>query len=102
MCIASTAVHASKLEHQHRAGLRNRLLGAWNLVDPVLNALRVESPTGGDGDVLLAIDFKGRGNTNHACGSREAPELIPRARVERPELPIGRSTREEQVPSRHQ
>src|SRR4029077_20185137 len=34
--------------------------------------------------------------------SREAPQLIPCARVERPELPVGRSTREEQVPSRHQ
>src|SRR6266852_2375427 len=92
----------AKLEDQHRAGLWNRCCGASNLVDAVLNALRIKSPTSRDGDVLLAIDFKGRWNTNHARGSREAPELIPRARVERPELPVGRSTREEQVPSRHQ
>src|SRR5229473_577158 len=99
---ASTAVHASKLEHEHRTGLRNRCFGASNRVDAVLNALRIKSPTSRDGYVLLAIDFKGRWNTNHARGSREAPKLISCARVERPELPVGRSTGEEQVPSRHQ
>src|SRR5258705_3121204 len=90
----------AKLEDQHRTGLGNHRCRPSNLVDPVLNALRVESPTSGDGDVLLAVDFEGRGNANHAGGSRGAPKLIPRARVERPELPIRRSTGEEQVSSR--
>src|SRR4029077_17735461 len=92
----------AKLENQHRAALRYLRCGPPNFVDPVLNALRIESPTSRDGDVLLAIDFKGCGNTNHACGRREAPQFIPRARIERPELPVGRSTREYQITAGHE
>jgi hypothetical protein len=33
-----------------------------------LNALRIESPASRDGYVLLAIDFKGRGNANPTAG----------------------------------
>ena len=58
------------------------------LVYPVLDTLGIKSPTGRDGNVLLAIDFKGRGTTDHACGCREAPKLIPRARIERSKLPV--------------
>src|SRR4029077_7174023 len=72
------------------------------LVDPVLDALGIKSPTGGDGNVLLAIDFKGGGNTDHSSGRREAPELIPRTRIERPELPVRSSTREYNVSASHQ
>src|SRR4029077_3264026 len=92
----------AKLENQHRAALRYRRCGPPNFVDPVLNALRIESPTSRDGDVLLAIDFKGCGNTNHAGGRREAPQFIPRVRIERPELPVGRSTRKYQITAGHQ
>src|SRR5882672_4778478 len=92
----------AKLEDQHRAGLRHRRFGPSNLVDPVLNALRVESPTSGDGYVLLAIDFKGRGNANDTGGRREAPKLLSRARIECPELPVGRSTCKQDVSARHQ
>ena len=67
-----------------------------------MNALRVESPTSGDGYVLFAIDFKGRGNANHARGRREAPKLLSGARIECPELAVGRSTREYDVPARYQ
>src|SRR4029077_4716420 len=92
----------AKLENEQRAALRNHGLGPSYLVDPVLNALRIKTPTSRDRDVLLAIDFKGRGNTNHAGGRWEAPQLIPRARIERPELPVGRSTREHQIPDCYQ
>src|SRR6266404_1123931 len=92
----------AKLENQHRAALRYRRCGPPNFVDPVLNALRIESPTSRDGDVLLAIDLKGCGNAKHTGGRREAPQFIPRASIERPELPVGRSTRKYQIPARHQ
>ena len=58
----------STLEHVHRTGLRNRCFGAPNRVDAVLNALRIKFPTRDDGYVLLAIDFKGRGNANQSGG----------------------------------
>src|SRR5882724_9633626 len=89
----------AKLKDQHRAGLRNHRFDPLNFVDPVLNALGIQSPTSRDGYVLLAIDFKGRGNTNHPGGRWKAPELIPRSRIEGPELSVGRSTREYQVPA---
>src|SRR4029077_21256338 len=92
----------AKLENEQRAALRNHGLGASYLVDAVLNPLRIQSPTGRDGDVLLAIDFKRRGNTNHAGGRREAPQFIPRASIERPELPVGCSSREYQIPACYQ
>jgi hypothetical protein len=72
------------------------------LVDPVLGALSVKSPTGRDSDVLLAIDFKRCGHTDHARGRWETPKLIPRACIERSELPVGRSTREYDVPACHE
>src|SRR6185437_10062681 len=90
----------AKLEHQHRPALGNHGFGSLYLVDPVLNALRIESPTGRDRYVLLAIDLKGCGNTNHAGGRREAPQFIARAGIERPELPVRRATREYQIPAR--
>src|SRR6185295_17100965 len=93
---------SAKFENEYRAALRNRSCGPLYLVDPVLGALSVKSPTGRDSYVLLAIDFKGCGHTNHAGGRREAPQLIPRARVERPEFPVGRSTREYDIPACHQ
>src|SRR5882757_2952754 len=91
-----------KFEDQHGTGLRNHRLGPSNLVDPILNALRVESPTSGHGYVLIAIDVKGRRNANHTGGRREAPKLLSCARIECPELPVGRSSRENEVPARHQ
>jgi len=57
---------------------------------PVLDALGIKSPTGRYGNVLLAIYFKGRGNIDHAGGCRDAPNLIPRARIERTFYRIGR------------
>src|SRR4029077_11220545 len=92
----------AQLENDQGAALRNRGMGPLYLVDPVLNALRIESPTGRDRYVLLAIHLKGGRNTKHAGGRREAPQLIPRASIERPELPVGRSTREHEIPASHQ
>src|SRR5258708_18553626 len=90
-----------KLKNQQRSGLRDHRFGPAYLVYPVLDALGIKSPTGRYGNVLLAIDFKGRGNTDHAGGRREAPKLIPRARIERPELPVPGSTREYHVFASH-
>ncbi len=64
--------------------------------------MSVKSPTGRDGYVLLAIDFERCGHTNHAGGRWKAPQLVPRARIEGPELPVGRSTREYDIPASHQ
>ena len=36
---------------------------------PFLNALRIKSPTRDDGYLVLAIDFKGRGNANQSGGN---------------------------------
>src|SRR6266851_7468029 len=92
----------AQLENEQRAALRNHGFGPLYLVDPVLNALRIQSPTGRDRYVLLAIDLKGCGNTKHTGGRREAPQFISRASIERPELPVGRSTREHHIPASHQ
>src|SRR5580693_5953680 len=89
----------AKLKDQQRAGLRNRCFSPSYLVDPALHALSIESPARGHSDVLLAIDFKGRRYTDYAGRRREAPELFSRARIERPEFPVGRSTGEYQVPA---
>src|SRR6266404_824181 len=92
----------AKLKNEQRAALRNHGLGPLYLVDTVLNALRIKSPTGRDRYVLLAIDLKGCGNTDDAGGRREAPQFIPRASIERPEFPVGRSAREYQIPACYQ
>jgi hypothetical protein len=92
----------ANLKNQQRSGLRDHRFGPSYLVYPVLNALGIKSPTGRYGNVLLAIDFKGRGNTDHAGGCREAPKLIPRARIERPEFPVRGSAREYDVSACHQ
>src|SRR4029077_14675941 len=92
----------ANLKNQQRSGLRDRRLGPLYLVYPVLDSLGIKSPTGRYGNVLLAIDFKGRGNTDHAGGCREAPKLIPRARIERPELPVRSSACEYDVSTCHQ
>src|SRR6185312_7562408 len=92
----------AQLKNEQRAALGNHGVGPLYLVDPVLNALRIESPTGCDSDVLLAIDLKRCGNANHAGGRREAPQFLPRASIECPELPVGRSTGEAEITARHQ
>ena len=91
----------AKLKNQQRSGLRDHRFGPAYLVYPVLDTLGIKSPTGRDGNVLLAIDFKGGGNTDHAGGRREAPELIPRARIKRPEPPVRCPTREYDVSASH-
>jgi hypothetical protein len=48
----------AKLKNQQRAGLRNHRFSRPYLVDSVLHALGIKSPTRVDSDVLLAIDFK--------------------------------------------
>src|SRR5713226_5464281 len=65
----------AQLENEQRAALRNHGFGPLYLVDPVLNALRIQSPTGRDRYVLLAIDLKGCGNTKHTGGRREEDGL---------------------------
>jgi hypothetical protein len=92
----------AKPKDQQRSGLRDHCFGPSYLVYPVLDPLGIESPTGRDGNVLLAIDFKGAGNTDHAGGCREVPKRIPRARIERPELPVRGSAREYDVSACHQ
>ena len=92
----------AKLKNQQRSGLWDHCFRPLYLVYPVLDALGVKSPTGRYGNVLLAIDFKGRGNTDHAGGCREAPKLIPRACIERPELPVRGSACEYDVSACHQ
>src|SRR5690348_8164224 len=52
----------AQLENEQRAALRHHRCGPLDLVDPVLNALRIKSPAGRDRDVLLAIDLKRCGN----------------------------------------
>src|SRR5260370_1217575 len=83
-----------ELEHEDGPGLGYDRRGFVDRVDAVLDAACIEVPACGDGDVLLAVDLEGGGHTNHAGGRREAPQLIPRARIERAEPPVGRSTRE--------
>jgi hypothetical protein len=56
-------------------------------IGEVCSVVGIKSPTGRYSNVLLAIDFKGGGNTDHTGGCREGPKLISRARIERPELP---------------
>src|SRR5207237_8964011 len=89
----------ANLEHQHRPALGNHRFGSSHLVDPVLNALRIKSPTGRVRYVLLAIDLKGCGNANHAGGRREAPQFIPRPRIDSPTHPAARPTLEHNTPA---
>src|SRR4029077_17477616 len=91
-----------ELEHEDGPGLGYGRRGFVDRVEAVLDAACIEVPTCGDGDVLLAVDLEGGGHTNHAGGRREAPQLVPRARIERAELPVGRSTREYDIPARYQ
>src|SRR4029077_3096580 len=91
-----------ELEHEDGPGLGYDRRGFVDCVEAVLDAAGIEVPTCGDGDVLLAVDLEGGGHTNHAGGRWEAPQLIPRARIERAELPVGRSTREYDIPARYQ
>src|SRR6266404_6502373 len=86
-----------ELEHEDGPGLGYDRRGFVDRVEAVLDAACIEVPACGDGDVLLAVDLEGGGHTNHAGGRREAPQFIPRARIERAELPVGRSTREYQI-----
>src|SRR5260370_4531328 len=88
----------AQLENEQRAALRNHGFGPLYLVDPVLNALRIQSPTGRDRYVLLAIDLKGSGHTNHTGGPRQAPQFNSRATIERPQRPGGPSTRRPHIP----
>src|SRR5712672_3183466 len=83
-----------ELEHEDAPGLGYDRRGFVDPVDAVLDAACIEVPACGDGDVLLAVDLEGGGHTNRAGGRREAPQLVPRARIERAEPPVGRSTRE--------
>jgi len=52
----------TNLKNQQNPGLRDHRFGPLYLVYPVLDALGIKSPTGRHGNVLLAIDFKGRGS----------------------------------------
>ena len=91
-----------ELEDEDGPALGHDRLRFVDRVEAVLDAACVEVPACGDGDVLLAVDFERGGHTNRPGGRREAPQLIPRARIECAEPPVRRSTREYDIPARYQ
>src|SRR6266852_8907549 len=93
---------SAKLEHQDGASLRHVGLRPLNLVDAVLKASSVKVPARSDGDILLAVDRKRRGNTDGAGRKREAPQLVTSAGVKRSEQAIRSSTSEKNVSARNQ
>src|SRR5260221_955457 len=87
-----------ELEDEDGPGLGHDRRGFVDRVQAVLDPARIEVPACGDGDVLLAVDLEGGGNADGAGRQREAPQLVAGAGVERPELPILRPAREQDVP----
>src|SRR5579864_615564 len=92
----------AKFEHQDGASLRHVCLRPPDLVDAILNASRVKVPARRDSYVLLAVDFKRRGNTDGSGRQREAPQLVTSAGIERSEQAIRSPAGEEDVPARDQ